>query len=784
MPETPVQTPPAETGLRILPLLPIKEIVVLPHVEYPIVVGRSRSMAAVETALSSEDKLLIVFTQRDSSVDLPGQDDLHPVGTRSLIRRMERLPNGAISLSLRGLDRVILRDLDKGQNFLQGKFDVLTMAEERNSQVEALHREVLEQASELDKLMEGNWPKGMLSQIIHAQASPLDHVYTLCSVLKVSKEQQQEILEATTVFDALRLVHEYLNHEIQVLSLQKEIASQTAQNITKDQRRHLLRRQMEQIQKELGESNPQQAEMEEWREQLEQADLPDAAADVAQRELDRLERLPPEAQEYQLARTYLELILDLPWNRSTEHTLDLTEARKILDEDHFDLKEVKDRIIENLAMYKLNPKSRGAILCFVGGPGVGKTSLGASIARALGRKFERISLGGLHDEAELRGHRRTYIGAMPGRVIQAIKRTGVNNPLIMLDEVDKLGRDYRGDPSAALMEILDPSQNDKFRDNYLDIDFDLSNVFFLTTANTLDTIPRPLLDRMEVLRLSGYTEEEKVQIAKRYLLPRQLKEVNLDENRIAISDEILRHVVRRYTREAGVRELERQIARLVRKSALPFAEGKHEKVTVELDRIIDLLGSERFFIENMRKVPVPGVVTGLAWTEAGGDILFIETVLIPEGKGLILTGQLGDVMKESAQAAQSYIRSQAEKLNIPTSVFKDNGVHIHIPAGAIPKDGPSAGVTIATSLVSLFCGKPVRSDTAMTGEITLAGLVMPVGGIKEKILAAHRAGLKRIILPNDNLKDLTEIDDAIKKDIEFIPVTHLNEVFEAGVGGE
>jgi ATP-dependent Lon protease len=439
---------------------------------------------------------------------------------------------------------------------------------------------------------------------------------------------------------------------------------------------------------------------------------------------------------------------------------------------------VKDRIIEHLAVRKLNPKSKGAILCFVGGPGVGKTSLGQSIARALGRQFERIAMGGMHDESELRGHRRTYVGAMPGRIIQAIRNNGVNNPLLLLDEMDKLGRDYRGDPSAALMEILDPSQNVEFRDNYLDLPFDLSRVFFVATANTLDTIPRPLLDRMEVLRLSGYTEEEKVQIARRYLLPRQLKEVNLAEEQVQIPDDVLEQIVRRYTREAGVRELNRQIARVIRKLAVGFAEGREEAIRVQPSQLPDLLGPERFFVEQIRQEMVPGITTGLAWTEAGGDVLFVEAVMMPGGRGLTLTGQLGDVMKESAQAAQSYLWSQADSFGIPREKLQNNGLHVHVPAGAIPKDGPSAGVTMATSMLSLYTDRPVRSDTAMTGEITLAGLVLPVGGIKEKALAARRTGINRIILPRENIKDVNEIGEVIRKEIEFIPVTNLKEVFQ------
>lgn len=766
---------------QVLPVLPIKEMVLLVNTENSIVVGRERSLAAVEQALNSEEKTLIVTTQRDSKVNDPKQGDLYGMGVKAVIKRMERLPNKSISLSARGIERVEILELDTTLPYLQAKYRVVPLPTDESDEVEALHRDLLEKAVQLDELMSEHWPRDLLTQVLQTVKDPLDHVFILCTLLKLGVKELQDILESPSRLQALGLAHQYVNHEIQVLTIQQEIAKRAKRSVSKEQRHYMLRQQMETIQKELGEKNPDQLELDELENKFLDANLPEATEKVAKRELQRLRQLPAAAQEHQLIRTYLELILELPWHQSTDDKLDLKHARAILDEDHYDLNEVKDRIIEHLAVRKLNPKSKGAILCFVGGPGVGKTSLGASIARALGREFERISLGGLHDEAELRGHRRTYIGAMPGRIIQAIKRKNVNNPLIMLDEVDKLGRDYRGDPSAALMEILDPSQNCDFRDNYLDLPFDLSNVFFVATANTLDTIPRPLLDRMEVLRLSGYTEEEKIQIAKRYLVERQLQEVNLNVNQINLTDDSLELIVKRYTREAGVRELDRQIARVIRKSAIHFAEGDQSKVTVTADDIPELLGPERFFIEQMRRDLAPGITAGLAWTEAGGDVLYVESVLTPGGKGLTLTGQLGDVMKESVQAAQSYIWSQADKLQINVDKFQNAGIHVHVPAGAIPKDGPSAGVTMATSLVSLFTQVSTRSDTAMTGEITLAGLVLPVGGIKEKVLAARRAGLRRIILPKDNVKDIAELDDVLKKDLEFIPVTQLPEVFSAAL---
>jgi ATP-dependent Lon protease len=553
--------------------------------------------------------------------------------------------------------------------------------------------------------------------------------------------------------------------------------------MTKQQRDYFLRQQMQAIQQELGESTPEKAEVEELRRRLTEADLPDEIRKEAERELARLERLPQVAPDFQVIRTRLDLILELPWKKATQDVIDLKVARQVLDEDHYDLDEIKERILEYLAVLKLNPTAHAPILCLVGPPGVGKTSLGQSIARALGRKFERMSLGGLHDEAELRGHRRTYIGAMPGRIIQAVRRAGVNNPVLMLDEVDKIGHDFRGDPAAALLEVLDPAQNNSFRDNYLDLPFDLSHVFFITTANALDTIPRALLDRMELLRLSGYSEEQKLQIARRYLLPRRLKEVGLGEDKLMVPDEVIRRVTSRYTREAGVRELERQLGRIARKVARRFAEGQSEPVTVRPEDLADLLGAERFREESARQHLSPGVATGLAYTEAGGEVLYIEAALLPDGKGLRLTGQLGAVMRESARAALTWVWAHAEQLGIDPELFRGAGVHIHVPAGAVPKDGPSAGVAMVTALASVYTNLPARSDTAMTGEITLSGLVFPIGGVKEKVLAARRAGIKRVLLPRDNEKDLRELPEQVRRDMEFVLCEHIDEVLAAAVPG-
>ena len=600
-------------------------------------------------------------------------------------------------------------------------------------------------------------------------------------MMSLELPKEQSLLEIRSRGEALRLIHGHLSNELQVLELRNKINTEAQTEMSKQQREYFLRQQLRAIQQELGERDPQQAETDLLRERLQKVHLPEDVRKEAERELSRLERLPPGAPDHQVIRTYLDYVVELPWNQFSEDNLDIKRAREILDADHFDLKEVKERILEQLGVLKLNPDAKAPILCFFGPPGVGKTSLGQSIARALGRKFERLSLGGMHDEAELRGHRRTYIGAMPGRIVQAIRRAGSQNPVLMLDEVDKLGRDFRGDPASALLEILDPEQNKAFRDNYLDLPFDLSKVFFITTANTLDTIPRPLLDRMEILRLTGYSEEEKVQIAKRYLIPRQLKQAGVKPEEVTFEDEAVRRIISRYTREAGVRQLERTVGRVVRKIALRYAENSRENTTVHATDLPDLLGPEIFSHDELRKEQPPGVATGLAWTETGGEVLYIEASLLPGGKGLIITGQLGEVMQESARAAQSFVWSHAEELGIDPAVFRDSGLHIHVPAGAVPKDGPSAGITMATAMASVYMHTPARSDTAMTGEITLTGLVLPIGGVKEKMLAARRAGLRRVILPKGNQKDLRDLPEEVRKDMEFVFAERIEEVLAAAL---
>ncbi len=765
---------------RILPLLPLKNSVLFPHLLMPLSVGRPTSLAAVEAALATEEKEIVVVAQRDANVDQPGVADLYNVGTKAVIKRMSRPSESAMELIVLGIERVNILKLEATEPFLKVAVQPYPLPEDASPEVEALQDEVMDLAGKAIALAQPQAPQELRHMMVGTE-DPLRLAYLLASMFSLELDKEQALLEAQTRADALRLTHTYLTHEMQVLEIRSKIASTAQSEMGKEQREYLLRQQLRAIQQELGEKNPEQAEVDLLRERLEKADLPDDVRKEANRELSRLERLPPAAPDYHVIRTYLEYVLELPWRVGTEDRLDIAFARQVLDEDHYDLKEVKERILEHLGVLKLNPGAKAPILCFVGPPGVGKTSLGQSIARSLGRKFERMSLGGMHDEAELRGHRRTYIGALPGRIVQAIRRAGANNPVMMLDEVDKLGRDFRGDPASALLEVLDPEQNKDFRDNYLDLPFNLSKVFFITTANTLDTVPRPLLDRMEVLRLAGYSEEEKLAIARRYLVPRQLKETGLTEEQCTVSDDLLRAIIQGYTREAGLRQLERSIGRVARKVALRFAEGHTEPAAPAPDDLAGMLGPERFFPEKMRKDAPPGVATGLAWTETGGEVLYVEATLLPESKGLTLTGQLGEVMQESVKAAQSYIWSHSEMFGIDRALLKDSGAHVHVPAGAIPKDGPSAGVTMAVALASLYTKLPARNDTAMTGEITLTGLVLPIGGVKEKVLAARRAGIRRIILPKPNQKDLRELPEEIRTEMEFIPVERIEDVLAAAV---
>ncbi len=767
---------PDTAKVRELPLFPLRNTLLYPFVLGPFSAGRRASIAAIEAALASEDKLLVVVAQKDAGVDEPEGEDLFSIGTKAVIKRMARSEE-TLEVLLQGVERVRLSAVSRTGFHLRARAESAPVVLEPGPEAEALQRELISLTSKFQALAQPV-TRIDVDELARQIQDPMQLVYLLASVIGLDLEKAQRLLEASEQLQAMKLLHEYMRREYQILQLRKEIAGQAESAMGREQREYLLRQQLRAIQQELGDQNPEESQVAGLRGRIDEAELPEDARREVERELSRLESIPAASPEHQVIRTRLDLILELPWRRHTQDNLDLARARRILDEDHYDLTEIKERILEHLAVLKLNPEAKAPILCFVGPPGVGKTSLGQSIARALGRKFEHFSLGGLHDEAELRGHRRTYVGAMPGRIIQALRRAETNNPLLMLDEVDKLGRDFRGDPASALLEILDPAQNNQFRDNYLDLPFDLSKVFFITTANALDTIPSPLLDRMEMLRLSGYSDEEKLEIAKRYLLERQRTQAGLAEAQFIVPDATIRKVVSRYTREAGVRELERMLGRLARKIALRVAEEQAETPVVTPDRLLDLLGAERFQLEEARKELPPGVAAGLAWTATGGDVLYVEAIARPDGDRLTLTGQLGEVMKESAQAAQSYILAEAARLGIENP---KPGLHIHVPAGAIPKDGPSAGVTMATAVASVYGRRQVRSDTAMTGEITLTGLVLPVGGIKEKVLAARRAGLKRVILPRQNEKDLRDLPDAVRDEMEFVLVERIEDVLRAAM---
>ncbi len=763
-------------------VLPLQNTTLFPETIMPLAVGRPRSVAAVESALATEEKLIACITARPNVVtDSDAKPaDLYEVGTLVMIKRMERAED-SLHLIAQGTDRIKVLEWKQEEPHLRAIVRILPELTTTDPEaVEAAKRNVQSMIQEALTLMPGVPPE--VGAIMMGPVEPVRLAYFLASILNLGVEQEQKMLEANTADDLLRLAHGNLARELEILQLRSKIATEAQSEMDKAQRDYILRQQLRAIQKELGEDESgEQAEAQMLRERLDKADLPEEVRTEAERELKRLEKLPQAAPDYHVIRTYVEYILELPWKKSSEDKLDLNEARKILDEDHYGLEDVKERILEFLAVIKLRPDSKSPILCFVGPPGVGKTSLGRSISRALGRQFERMSLGGVRDEAELRGHRRTYIGSMPGRIIQAIRRAGVNNPVMMLDEVDKLGNDYRGDPSAALLEILDPQQNNTFRDHYIDLPFDLSKVFFIATANQLGPIPPPLRDRMEVIRLVGYSDREKLQIAKRYLVPRQINENGINADQLTMTDAALELLATRYTREAGVRQLERSIGSVARKVALKIARGHTEKVIVDDGHIHDYLGAPKFYPEQARKELPAGVSTGMAWTEMGGEVLFIEATLLPGGKGLTITGQLGEVMQESARAAQSYLWSHASEFGINPEMFKDYGVHLHVPAGAIPKDGPSAGVTITAALASLYTGRRVRPDTSMSGEITLSGLVFPVGGIKEKVLAAYRAGIRRIILPSRNDGDVEDIPEDVRKDLEIVFVSRIDEVIEAAL---
>ncbi|MCA9470611.1 MAG: endopeptidase La [Nitrospirales bacterium] len=764
-----------------LPVVPVKRTVLFPETLVPFTIGRARSIAAVDAAMNSEDKAILFSAQRDFEQEDPKFEDLYQIGTKALIKQMVKTSEGHLNILVQGVERMVLLKIEEDDPYLIVRARQLGLPVESSHEIEALHRALLDLVSQLTELMTNEGVSEIVN-VLRAEKNPLSVAYRLVPLLNMDVEQLQALLEESQLTEVLRKVYAALSHELQILKLRHQIASQAQAEIGKSQREYFLRQQLKEIQQELGEfegGEHEEGDVAHLKKRIEETDLPEAVKTEANREVKRLAKLPPTAPDHQVIRSYLELVLELPWNTTTDDNLNLSHVRTVLDEDHYGIPDVKERILEHLAVLKLNPSAKAPIVCLVGPPGVGKTSLGQSIARALNRKFERISLGGLHDEAEIRGHRRTYVGALPGRIIQALRRAGSKNPVVMLDEVDKVGRDFRGDPASALLEILDPAQNHTFRDNYLDLPFDLSKVMFITTANTLDSISRPLLDRMEIIRIPGYSQQEKLEIAVRYLWPRQQEEAGLNDDVVTIHDDVIPHMINRYTREAGVRQLEQQLGRLTRKIALQLAErpvdAPQEQIVIAKSDLAEMLGIERFMPEEGRKELPVGVATGLAWTEAGGDVLYVESTLLPGGHELTITGQLGDVMQESARAARSFLWSRADTMGLSPSLFKKNGLHIHVPEGAIPKDGPSAGVTMASALASLFLRIPVRQDTAMTGEINLSGMVLPVGGIKEKVLAAHRVGIRRILLPKANEKDLKDVPDQVKDDIQVVFVETIDE---------
>ena len=764
-----------------LPVLPLRDVVVLPLAATPLIVAQARSVRLVDDVMRG-NRLLALVTQKDAGVETPGSDDLHQIGTMGVIHQLARAADGTLRLLVQGLERIRIVDCIGSEPYLVARVVSAPDVVDQGTELDGLRRAAVDLFRRLVTLI-GDLPAELA---LAAENLPARQIaYLITAVTPVDTPTRQAILEMDPVSAKLRRLIDLLQRELAVRELGRKITTDTEERLTKRQREAYLREQLHSIQKELGDEEGG-SDTKDLDRRLEEADLPDEARREAKRELDRLKSIPAASPEHGLITTYLEWMASLPWRKLAGGPIDVTQAQRVLDEDHYDLEKVKDRILEHLAVKKLRAERARAeddaqahepILCFVGPPGVGKTSLGQSIARALGRKFARMSLGGVRDEAEIRGHRRTYIGAMPGRIIQGLRRAESRDPVFMLDEIDKVGSDWRGDPSSALLEVLDPAQNHAFVDNYLGVPFDLSQVLFIATANTLDTIPGPLRDRMEVLQLSGYTDAEKLGIATKYLMPKQLKAHGLDPGELSFDDDALRLVIRAYTREAGVRSLEREIGTIIRKVARRRAEGQKGPVLVTAAEVGTYLGRPRFFDEVAERTTVPGVATGLAWTPTGGDVLFVEATMMPsDEERLVLTGMLGDVMRESAQAAVSYVRSHTALLDVDPQIFESKTIHIHVPAGAIPKDGPSAGVTIATALASLVTRRPVRSDLAMTGEITLRGKVLPVGGIKEKVLAAHRIGIRTVILPRRNERDLEDVPDDVRRDVRFVLVDDADEV--------
>ena len=781
-----------------LPILPLRGLVVYPETAVPLSIGQPRSIRLVDDVLSADDRLIGLVTSKDPLDELPGPDDLYRVGTVASVHRLFRAPDGTIRLLVQGITRFDVKEFVQEEPYLKARIKLSPVKVERDLEIDALTRQARDQFAEITNLVPAV-PQELVDAVMTLD-DPLQVVYTVANFQRLELKEAQELLELDSVSDKLHKLVNFLTRELEMLEIGQRIQNQARSEIEKVQREHFLREQMKAIRSELGEEDDQMMEIDEFRRQIGEAAMPEEAEKQAKRELDRMSHLPSAAAEYGVIRTYLDWMVTLPWSKMTEDNLDISRARDVLDEDHYGLEDVKERILEFLAVRKLRKEREGeisedykddirqiregVILCFVGPPGVGKTSLGRSIARSMDREFIRISLGGVRDEAEIRGHRRTYIGAMPGRILQALRRVGKNNPVFMLDEIDKLGRDYRGDPTSALLEVLDPEQNSEFRDHYLEVAYDLSKVMFITTANLLEPIPSPLRDRMEIIKLSGYTDKEKKAIANGYLIPRQIRENGLRSEEISFTGPALQKIIRSYTRESGVRNLEREIGSLCRKVVTLIAEGKAQKVKIGVNEVEEYLGRPRYYgdEELANRTSLPGVATGLAWTSTGGEVLFVEATAMPGKNNFQLTGSLGEVMKESAQAALSYVRSKAEKLGLDMDFYQDQDIHLHVPAGAQPKDGPSAGVTMATALVSLISDQPVMGGVSMTGEITLRGQVLPVGGIKEKVLAAYRAGSKTVILPKKNQADLEEdIPQEVLDKIKFIFVENIEEVLEAAL---
>ncbi|OIP99777.1 endopeptidase La [Candidatus Wirthbacteria bacterium CG2_30_54_11] len=757
-----------------LSIIPLKDSVVFPLTVSPIKIEKKESIEAIEQAMGKNKIIGVVAFREGSKEHKP--ENLYGIGTAVLIHKMLKIPNQGLVLIVQGLEKIRIQQLVQTEPFWRAKVEILPEETPKTEQSEALMRNALAQIQKLISLVP------YLPEELQVAASevddPLKLAYLIASLIRMKLGEKQEILELPDHVSKLKKSVSIMNREVELLELGSKIQSDVQGELDKSKKEYFLRQQLRAIQKELGEDDDGQAEIEELTQKIEAAKLPAEVSEEAQKELKRLKRMPPSASEYHVIRTYLDWLIEIPWSVQTEDNLDLKQARTILDDDHYDLKKIKDRIVEYLAVRKLKNDMKGPILCLIGPPGVGKTSLGKSIARALGRKFIRQSLGGMHDEAEIRGHRKTYIGAMPGKIIQSLKRAGTNNPVFMLDEIDKIGQDFRGDPSSALLEVLDPEQNNTFMDHYLGLNFDLSKVLFIATGNSADTIQKPLLDRMEVLYLSGYSLEEKMHIAQKYLVPKQIREHGLDAAKVTFSEDSLKKLIGAYTRESGVRNLEREIANVCRKIATRVATGNKHAIAITPARIEKFLGQEKVTPEVAQRTSKAGVATGLAWTPSGGEILFIEATKMPGEKGLMLTGQLGEVMQESAKTALSLIRSRAAALKIDPDFFKKMDLHLHVPAGAIPKDGPSAGITMATALTSLLLDRPVNKDIAMTGEITLSGLVLPIGGLKEKTLAAKRAGITTLIVPKRNKKDIDEIDKELLKGLRFIFVDTIEEVLK------